>query len=53
MDNIVAEMAKNQEIDPKLLKDLINLEQKKVHLQKRRNIGKEILEIIDSYIEEQ
>jgi len=53
MDELIEETAKNQEIDPKLLKDLINIEQEKVHLQKRRNVGKEILEIIDNYIEEQ
>ena len=52
MDNLIEEMAKNHEIDPKLLKDLISIEQEKVHLQKRRNVGKEILETIDSYIEE-
>jgi len=53
MDKLIEEMAKHQEINPKLLKDLISIEQEKVHLQKRRNVGKEILEVIDSYIEEQ
>ena len=53
MDNLIEEVARNQEINPKLLKELISLEQEKVHLQRRRNIGKDILEIIDRYIEEE
>ena len=53
MDKLIEEMAESNGIDPNLLKELISLEQEKVHLQKRRNAGKEILEIIDNYIGEE
>ncbi len=51
MNDLIKENAQKYEINSEMLKCLIDLEQEKVHLQKRRNITKELLDIIDKYIQ--
>lgn len=51
MNDLIKENARKYEINSEMLKCLIDLEQEKVHLQKRRNITKELLDIIDKYIQ--
>jgi len=51
MNDLIKENALKYEINSEMLNSLINLEQEKVHLQRRRNVTKDILEIIDKYIQ--
>jgi len=51
MNDLIKENARKYEINSEMLKCLIDLEQEKVHLQKRRNVTKEIRDIIDNYIQ--
>lgn len=51
MNDLIKENARKYEINSEMLQCLIDLEQEKVHLQKRRNVTKELRDIIDKYIQ--
>jgi hypothetical protein len=52
MVKLIAEVAQKHDVDPELIQQLIEYEQTKVHLERRRGAKDELRRIIDLHIEE-
>jgi hypothetical protein len=52
MDKIIREVAAEHQVDPELLRRLIQVEQDKVHLERRRGAKDELRRIIEEHLEE-
>lgn len=53
MDEMVQEGAEKYGVSPSLIQQLIEYEQTRVHLQKRRGSRDDLRQIIEQYLEEQ
>lgn len=52
MDNIIYEVAQKHGADPELVRQLLQYEQSKVHLERRRGAKDDLRRIIEQHIEE-
>ena len=52
-DELLREVSTEYNVDPELLRKLVDLEKTKVHLERRRGVTKKILEMIDNHQDEQ
>lgn len=52
MDKLLKETAKEHDVEPALLRRLIDIEKSKVHLQKRRGAKIELRQAIEQHMEE-
>ena len=53
MDELVCETAEKHNVEPALIRLLVEYEQTKVHLQRRRGAKGELRRLIEQHIEEQ
>ncbi|MCI0623305.1 MAG: hypothetical protein L0387_16875 [Acidobacteria bacterium] len=52
MDDLICEVAKKHDADADLLRQLIDYEQTKVHLERRRGAKDELCRFLEKHIEE-
>ena len=53
MEDLLEKVAQKYEISADLLRQLIEVERPRVHLEKRRNVGRDLRQVIERWSEKQ